>query len=163
MWCGFEPHMINFWKLFVANYRCFPAYYLANMLSINFFVCVYPFRHTSTHAYRLHMKHHIFTTILTYEVVKQGLTIVNPNADIVNRTRTTFLLDSLASYWNTFIPYRHAPWQHWLSPRIAFCTSRLCSATNTTKSARLGIEPTTNQLIADCSTTELHANNEGEV
>lgn len=79
------------------------------------------------------------------------------SADIVNRTRTTFLLDSLASYWNTFIPYRHAPWQHWLSPRIAFCTSRLRSATNTTKSARLGIEPTTNQLIADCSTTELHA------
>nr|DAS22554.1 MAG TPA: hypothetical protein [Bacteriophage sp.] len=30
----------------------------------------------------------------------------------MNRTRTTFLLDSLASYWNTFIPYRHAPWQH---------------------------------------------------
>lgn len=28
------------------------------------------------------------------------------SADIVNRTRTTFLLDSLASYWNTFIPYR---------------------------------------------------------
>nr|DAM99909.1 MAG TPA: hypothetical protein [Caudoviricetes sp.]DAU45433.1 MAG TPA: hypothetical protein [Caudoviricetes sp.]DAW87129.1 MAG TPA: hypothetical protein [Bacteriophage sp.]DAZ25856.1 MAG TPA: hypothetical protein [Caudoviricetes sp.]DAZ69824.1 MAG TPA: hypothetical protein [Caudoviricetes sp.] len=24
----------------------------------------------------------------------------------MNRTRTTFLLDSLASYWNTFIPYR---------------------------------------------------------
>nr|DAR37058.1 MAG TPA: hypothetical protein [Caudoviricetes sp.] len=44
-----------------------------------------------------------------------------------------------------------------MSPRIAFCTSRLRSATNTTKSARLGIEPTTNQLIADCSTTELHA------
>jgi hypothetical protein len=54
------------------------------------------------------MKHHIFTTILTYKVVKQGLTIVNPNADIVNRTRTTFLLDSLASYWNTIIPYRQA-------------------------------------------------------
>lgn len=54
------------------------------------------------------MKHHIFTTILTYEVVKQGLTIVNPNADIVNRTRTTFLLDSLASYWNAIIPYRQA-------------------------------------------------------
>nr|DAR37164.1 MAG TPA: hypothetical protein [Caudoviricetes sp.] len=34
------------------------------------------------------------------------------NADIVTRTRTTFLLDSLASYWNTIIPYRHAPWQH---------------------------------------------------
>nr|DAH59494.1 MAG TPA: hypothetical protein [Caudoviricetes sp.] len=24
----------------------------------------------------------------------------------MNRTRTTFLLDSLASYWNTFIPYQ---------------------------------------------------------
>nr|DAJ03481.1 MAG TPA: hypothetical protein [Bacteriophage sp.] len=24
----------------------------------------------------------------------------------MNRTRTTFLLDSLASYWNTIIPYR---------------------------------------------------------
>ena len=31
------------------------------------------------------------------------------------------------------------------------------------QSARLGIEPTTNQLIADCSTTELHADNEGVV
>lgn len=31
------------------------------------------------------------------------------NADIVNRTQTTFLLDSLASYWNTFIPYRQIP------------------------------------------------------
>nr|DAR81854.1 MAG TPA: hypothetical protein [Caudoviricetes sp.] len=30
----------------------------------------------------------------------------------MNRTRTAFLLDSLASYWNTFIPYRQAPWQH---------------------------------------------------
>nr|DAF90632.1 MAG TPA: hypothetical protein [Siphoviridae sp. ctGDt6] len=27
----------------------------------------------------------------------------------MNRTRTTFLLDSLASYWNTFIPYRQIP------------------------------------------------------
>nr|DAJ78280.1 MAG TPA: hypothetical protein [Bacteriophage sp.] len=26
----------------------------------------------------------------------------------MNRTRTTFLLDSLASCWNTFIPYRQA-------------------------------------------------------
>nr|DAJ12237.1 MAG TPA: hypothetical protein [Bacteriophage sp.] len=25
----------------------------------------------------------------------------------MSRTRTTFLLDSLASYRNTFIPYRH--------------------------------------------------------
>ena len=28
---------------------------------------------------------------------------------------------------------------------------------------KVGIEPTTNQLLADCSTTELHAVNEGEV
>lgn len=38
-----------------------------------------------------------------------SISLVCENADIVNRTRTTFLLDSLASYWNTIIPYRQMP------------------------------------------------------
>nr|DAL06756.1 MAG TPA: hypothetical protein [Caudoviricetes sp.] len=62
-------------------------------------ISVYLFRHASTH---IQVGFRIIQITNNYI----SISLVCENADIVNRTRTTFLLDSLASYWNTIIPYR---------------------------------------------------------
>ncbi len=67
--------------------------------STYFVYSVYPFRHTSTH---IRVGFRIIQVTNNYI----SISLICESADTVNRTRTIFLLDSLASYWNTFIPYR---------------------------------------------------------
>lgn len=122
MWCGFEPHIATTLQQVTPHTGSFAAFLIQQLVPNQSVDClmfkrlpipprinalsaprVTPtvgFEPTSTFA-QLVFKTSTFTTRSRWH-----------NADSRNRTCTTILLDSLASYWNTFIPYRQAPWQH---------------------------------------------------